>query len=148
MKVLLDSNILLRLSEPDHPQHAKAIAALERLGDQQHGLYVVPQNLYEFWVVATRPQSENGLGFTPQQAQTELNEICVLFTLLRDERAILDRWRNLVASLGIIGKNGHDARLVAAVERHALSHILTFNASDFARFPHITVITADAALQQ
>ena len=33
---------------------------------------MAPQNLVEFWAVATRPQSENGLGLTAEQAAKEL----------------------------------------------------------------------------
>ena len=35
-------------------------------------LWVVPQALYEFWVVATRPTTVNGLGFTVARAVAEL----------------------------------------------------------------------------
>jgi hypothetical protein len=54
MNVLLDTNILTRLAQHAHPMHAAArdaVAALQRAGET---LRLVPQNLYEFWVVATR----------------------------------------------------------------------------------------------
>ena len=35
------------------------------------------------------------------------------------------------------GKQAHDTRLVAAMERHGVRYLLTFNTSDFARFPKI-----------
>ena len=38
-------------------------------------------------------------------------------------------------------KTAHDARLVAAMERHRISFILTFNTSDFARYPNIQSLT-------
>jgi hypothetical protein len=34
----------------------------------------------------------------------------------------------------------HDARLVAAMEVQGISHILTFNVTDFVRYPDITVV--------
>jgi predicted nucleic acid-binding protein len=37
------------------------------------------------------------------------------------------------------GKNAHDARLVAAMQRHGLTRLLTFNKPDFMRFPGINV---------
>ncbi len=60
--------------------------------------------------------------------------------LLRDERAVYDCWRELVAKYGIQGKQAHDARLVAAMQRHGITHLLTFNTSDFSRYPGITGI--------
>jgi len=43
----------------------------------------------------------------------------------------------------VVGKAAHDARLVAAMNRHALSHLLTFNVSDFKRYPAIQILDAD-----
>jgi hypothetical protein len=40
-----------------------------------------------------------------------------------------------------LGKNAHDARLVAAMRVHGLTHLLTFNAQDFRRYPGINVVT-------
>ena len=41
------------------------------------------------------------------------------------------------------GKQAHDTRLVAAMERHGVKHLLTFNKSDFARFPAIVALSPD-----
>jgi len=41
----------------------------------------------------------------------------------------------------LIGKNGHDARLVAAMTVHGLTHLLSFNAQDFRQYRAITVVT-------
>ncbi len=64
-----------------------------------------------------------------------------LFPLYRDERAIFERWEELVTRYDVKGKTTHDARLVAAMLRHGLTHLLTFNGSDFKRFTEITVLT-------
>ena len=55
--ILVDSNLLLRfLADQASPQRKivarDAILKLNRRGEQ---LAVVPQNVYEFWVVATHP---------------------------------------------------------------------------------------------
>jgi hypothetical protein len=34
----------------------------------------------------------------------------------------------------------HDARLVAVMRVHGLTHVLTFNPTDFTRYPGITVV--------
>jgi predicted nucleic acid-binding protein len=102
--------------------------------------------LYEFWSVATRPVPQNGLGMTPSEARAEVQAIRQLFRLLRDERAIYAIWEDLVATIGVQGKQAHDARLVAAMQRHSITHILTFNASDFVRYPLISILTPAATL--
>jgi hypothetical protein len=61
MNLLLDTNVLGRMVEVGHPQHrvaSDAVDALRRRGDTP---CVVPQVLYELWVVATRPPAANGL---------------------------------------------------------------------------------------
>jgi predicted nucleic acid-binding protein len=140
MSVLLDTNILTRLAQHSHPMHAAArdgVAALQAGG---RTLFIVPQNLYEFWVVATRPAAANGLGLTAAEADAELARLQGLFPLLADTPAILSEWRRLVVAHTVLGKNGHDARLVAAMLVHGLVELLTFNLADFARFPGITVL--------
>lgn len=46
----------------------------------------------------------------------------------------------MVAAYACQGKVAHDARYVAAMRAHGLTHLLTFNGADFARFPGITVL--------
>jgi predicted nucleic acid-binding protein len=110
----------------------------------------VPQNLYEFWAVATRPiAATNGLGLTAPQAKAEMLRILSLFAMLPDTPAIFAAWGRLVDLYDIKGKTTHDARIAAAMITHNVAHILTFNDRDFARYSGISVIhpTALAAHQ-
>lgn len=145
MKILLDTNILSRIAEPGHRMHQEAEDAVKALRAQRHALCVVPQNFYEFWSVCTRPLAANGLGKTPAEAATELVKIRAGFTLIDDVPALLPTWESLVATHSIVGKNAHDARLVAAMLVHGLTHLLTFNDKDFRPYP-ITVWTPDDVL--
>jgi len=43
-----------------------------------------------------------------------------LFRLLCDERAVYAIWEHLVSSIGVKGKQAHDARLAAAKQRHSV----------------------------
>lgn len=140
MLLLVDTNVILRLVEPEHVQHRMAVTAIESLDAFGHAKVVVPQVVYEFWAVATRPIPANGLGLTNSATQAKLEGVLSTFRLLRDERTIFERWRELVADHDVKGKQVHDARLVAAMLRHSISHLLTFNAADFARYAAINVI--------
>lgn len=55
MKVLLDTNVLLRMAVVSHPTHAEAVAAVYRIRQRGDQPAIVPQVLYEYWVVATPP---------------------------------------------------------------------------------------------
>jgi predicted nucleic acid-binding protein len=140
MSYLADTNVLLRWVQPADPLNAVASAAVEALLDQGERVYVTPQNFVEFWSVATRPASVNGLGMTPVEADAEVGRLEQLFLLAPDDPAIYGEWRLLVASVGVSGAQVHDARLVAVMRVHGLTHILTFNPTDFTRYPGITVV--------
>lgn len=140
MSTLLDSNILLRLSQPAHPMYTTAVDAVDELDRQGDLICLAPQNLYEFWVAATRPAAQNGLGLTPAQTHSELVGFKALFILVDDTPAIYPQWEQLVVQHQVSGKNAHDARLVAAMNVHGITRILTFNVNDFQRYPNIIVL--------
>ena len=141
MNYLVDTNILTRIADPAHAMHQEALDAVKLLIQQGHKLHVVPQNFFEFWVVATRPANVNGLGKSAAEAATELANLKALFVLLDEMPAIYGVWERLVISTPVVGKNGHDARLVAAMTVQGLTHLLTFNAQDFRQYPAITAVT-------
>lgn len=137
MDLLVDTNVLLRTAQKQHLQHEAAVAALNAAKARGDSLYIVPQILYEFWVVATRPIEVNGLGLTAAQAVSELHRIRTLFPLLPDTPQLYATWEQLVLEHSVLGKQAHDARLVAAMRLYGLKHVLTFNAEHFTRFAGI-----------
>jgi predicted nucleic acid-binding protein len=140
---LLDTNVLVRSADPQSAQHAAATAAISSLTASGALLHVAPQVLIEFWAVATRPISANGLGKTTAEAVALVGSWKRGFAVLPDAPAIFDEWQRLVSSYGVSGKPTHDARLVAVMKAHGLTHFLTFNGGDFARYESgegITVI--------
>lgn len=143
MKVLVDTNVILRFTQNANPNHALARSALTQLSKSGHELCLVPQSIYEYWVVATRPVAVNGFGMLAPDADQQIQELLQHFTLLRDERGIYSRWYDLVVAHNVHGKQAHDTRLVAAMERHGVKHLLTFNKPDFARFPLIVALSPD-----
>jgi predicted nucleic acid-binding protein len=141
MSFLVDTNVLIRSLSPAHTDFAMADGAIAKLRTQGVKLHLVAQNLYEYWVVATRPTADNGFGLTAQETTTELKRLHSLYVVLADTPVVLDEWESLVTSLGVMGKNAHDARLVAAMKVHGISDLLTFNIKDFQRYNGIGVQT-------
>lgn len=140
MAYLADTNILLRWVQPHDPDHQSAVNAVLMLHRQGEEVFITPQNLVEFWNVATRPAQANGIGLTPVQADAEAMRLERLFPLKPDVPAIHPEWRRLVVSAGVSGVQVHDTRLAAAMRVHGISHLLTFNVRDFTRFGGITVM--------
>jgi predicted nucleic acid-binding protein len=140
MPTLVDSNILVFSATPNSPRFSEATQATARLLAQGEELYVLPQNLIEFWVVATRPAASRGLGWPVAQAQAEVARIKSLFRLLDDSPAIYPEWEKLVTQHAVSGKNAHDARIAAAMQVYGINTLLTANKDDFKRFQGISPI--------
>jgi hypothetical protein len=115
MRFLFDTNVLLRSAELAHAHFQVSIDAIDVLRSRGHELILVPQILYEYWSVATRPVANNGLGLSPAEAAAELTALRRLFRLLKDERGIYSAWNELVVAHAVRGKQAHDARLAAAL---------------------------------
>ena len=141
MDVLVDSNILLRLVNAADPQQPLVVAAADKLLLKGENLCIVPQNLYEFWSVATRSTTQNGLGLSIPEVQKAIARFRRYFSLRDEVPTIFSEWEKLVSHHGIVGKNVHDTRLVAAMVVHNITHLLTFNQQDFLRFSNITALT-------
>jgi predicted nucleic acid-binding protein len=107
-------------------------------------LHVTPQVLIEFRNAATRPIAMNGLGFSTAEAETNVATFEARFPLLPETPDIYPAWKALVGGLGVIGKQVHDARLVAICHVHKVTYLLTFNTSHFLRMatfgPGVTVV--------
>jgi predicted nucleic acid-binding protein len=146
MRILVDTNILLRFTETAHAHHVVARDALAEVGRLGHELCIVPQIIYEFWAVATRPIENHGLAMNVQDTRIAVVDAKSFFRLLRDERSLFERWERLVVQYDAKGKTAHDARLVAAMLRHGVSHLLTFNDRDFARYPDKVAVHPTAAI--
>jgi predicted nucleic acid-binding protein len=118
--ILLDSNLLIRMTRSHDPQSGVARAAIQTLVGRRERLIGVPQNLYEFWAVATRPPGpppagRNGLGMTVAQAGHWLRFFRRRFTLLPDREELSKLWQELIERHAVTGFRAHDVRLVAAM---------------------------------
>jgi len=148
MTVLVDTNILLRAADSAHKLHSVAVDAIAAALNRGDSLCVAPQVLYEFWVVATRPVSENGLGLTCADADALLNDLEQSFQVLVESASVLPTWRTLAKEFSVSGKSAHDARLVAIMLVHQIPAILTFNPAHFNRYPQIAVRSPEKSESQ
>lgn len=134
MSILVDTNVLLRRLQSEHPEHGIAVESVARLLGAHEAVYFTLQNISEFWNVATRPSARNGLGLPAALALKEVNKIEKVLTVLPDSPAVYGEWKRLVVAHGVLGTKVHDAKLVATMNVHGLLRILTFDVGDFARY--------------
>jgi predicted nucleic acid-binding protein len=136
----LDSNVLLRSIQENHPQQDEALAVINKLIGRGAEISLLPQSLYEFWVVATRPRKDNGLELSAAEAEAILLKFESVFPLKHDSSAVYNEWRKLVTQQAVLGKNAHDARLAAAASVHGVTYFVTFNKEHFKRFTSFAVL--------
>jgi predicted nucleic acid-binding protein len=137
---LTDTNVLLRLQRESDPLRGVAESAVKTLLRGNVTLCVTSQNLIEYWNVATRPLSSNGLGRTPAEVSGEIDRLLQVFRFLPDDPAVFNEWLHLVREYGVSGVKVHGARLVAVMRVYGLTQILTFNPLDFNRYEGIVVV--------
>jgi len=102
--VLVDTNILLISIQPGNQQYPLASNAVAELLRQGADLCVAPQNLVEFWVVATRPTASNGLGMSPPAVVAEIQRVRKVFHVLEGAPGMSETWERLVSKHFVWGK--------------------------------------------
>jgi predicted nucleic acid-binding protein len=138
---LADTNILLRLVQPDSPEYGTIRECADRLWARGAELFYTSQNLAEFWNVCTRPDDRNGFGFSVAETDERAALIEAKFSLARDSEATHQEWRRIDVVAKVSGIQVHDARLVATMRVHAIGNLLTLNGKDFRRFGGISVLS-------
>lgn len=94
------------------------------------------------------PRDQNGLGMSAPEVEAQCAQFEGLFSLMPDAPAIYGEWKSLVSRHAVMAKKAHDARIVASMKVHNVSHLLTFNVDDFKRFQEIITVTAPKDLLQ
>lgn len=82
MAYLIETNILMRLANPNDALHSVADNAIVALRLRGEALHTAPQNLVEFRTGATRPALVNGLGYSAAVVEAQAAEFEALFPLL------------------------------------------------------------------
>jgi len=136
---LVDTNVLLRLSKADDPQHGLVRAAIDKLFSIGAVLCYTSQNLAEFWNVCTRPVDRNGLGLSIPETDRRTRAIENVMALLPDGEPV-HRELRLLVTYEVRGVQVHDARLAAVMLVHGVRRVLTLNQSDFTRFVGVTAV--------
>jgi predicted nucleic acid-binding protein len=139
-RYLLDTNIILRFTDTGSAEFVIVNNAIAKVLEQGDQCFITAQIIIEFWVVATRPVSVNGLGWDVEKAEQAVEMLINQFEWLEDLPNIFTHWLNLVTTHKVSGKRTHDLRIQAVMLAHNISHILTLNPKDFVSIEGITIV--------
>ena len=140
MDFLADTNIAARRVITSDPVHLEVKRVVDHLLLRRDIVAITAQTLIEFQALATRPSEANGLGLSTVEANLQASMMESVFPLLEETPAVYSHWRRLMEKYDIVGRQVYDARLVAVMLTHGVTHILTANAKHFRRFTEITVV--------
>ncbi len=142
MKVLVDTNVLLRAFDKSQPtQQHIALQALWNLRVANHDLLMSAQNIAEFWNVSTRPASaRGGYGLPIAVVEKQVQLIENFFEIVPFSRRAYRKWRSLVLDLQVTGVAVHHARIAASMMDAKITQLLTYNGADFRRYTDLTVL--------
>jgi predicted nucleic acid-binding protein len=142
MQYLVDTGVLLRLFDRKDPVHEDVRVALRWLRAQGHSFAIGTQNVSEFWNVSTRPvTARGGYGQSVETTERRVQFLEQQTTVLVETAEVYEHWRELLVGHALQGIAVHDARLVAVMTASGITHIVTLNGKDFARYPDIVAVS-------
>ena len=138
--ILLDTNILTASKQSGHPDFVKVTERLIQFVNDIEELIICPQNMYEFFVAATRPIANRGLGLSRKKAFGEIENLKNTYKFINDPENLFTTWLQIIQDYEVSGKQGHDARLAAFMIAHGIDNIYTMNDKDFNRYADIITV--------
>lgn len=137
---VLDTNVVVPLLHARAPSHALVLRTARSAIARGDRLVLLPQVIFECWVVATRPVAANGLGWTPAIAHTALVRLRDTFETIGDPPSLTEKWLTFVVEREVSGKRAHDARIAVAAALHGIHNVITFNGDDFGGFGPVSAV--------
>jgi predicted nucleic acid-binding protein len=128
---MVDSNALICYLKSSDPQHTAAANAIEGLTERGYILHITARSIIEFWAVTSRPGVVNDFGWDVGRSEASVPLLLASFDFLSGTVAVFTEWHRLMTSKSLIGRQVHDARLMAVMKAHGLSDILILTAGDF-----------------
>jgi predicted nucleic acid-binding protein len=139
-RLFVDTNILIFATNSTSPWHLPATNALQEARHLGVELIISPQVIREYLAAATRFSS----SATPLPLAAILTNVRIFqtnFQLVEDNALVSAKLIDLISQITVGGKQIHDANVVATMQVHNITHLLTHNLADFVRFAHfITVL--------
>lgn len=139
--LFLDTNILLSATDESRGTHKAALSVFRSALEKRIHCGVSGQVLREYLVVATRPKKDNGFGMGVREALSNVEKIRRRTVFLEETEAVSERFLRIISSFAIKGKKIHDANIVATIEAHSVTYLLTENPDDFKQYSSVKTRT-------
>lgn len=135
--VLIDTNVLLSATDRDRSRHQRAVLFLST---DERQLAISPQIVREYLAVSTRPIDANGLGLSVREASANVEQLLDVMSLLAEGPGTTIKLLELIGTIPVVGKQIHDANVVAVALANGVDTIVTDNIRHFTRFASLITI--------
>jgi len=135
--VVVDTNVLLAATDRSRASNS---AASRLITEDERRLAITPQIVREYVAVATRPMEVNGFGLSCEDAVDNVEQFLADMELLSEDAATTRILLELIGQGSTVGKQVHDANVVAVALAHRAAAIVTDNTRHFARFAELVTI--------
>ncbi len=138
-KVFLDTNIVLRLLNPELDPDQRIENFVKQFQTQDYKFWISRQVIREYLVQITRPGYLK-TPFSGEPLQKHVETLYTLFQVADETQAVADRLLQLLRDIPTGGKQIHDANIVATMLVNGVTTLLTLNGEDMRRFnAHISI---------
>lgn len=135
--VVVDTNVLLAATDRSRDHHD---GATRFLNEDVRRLAVCPQIVREYLAVTSRPLAVNGLGLSGEDAVANVDQFLEGMEVLTEGPGTMRSLMDLIAAGPTVGKQVHEANVVALALAHRATAIVTDNTRHFARFAHLVAV--------
>ena len=140
--VFVDTNILLGACDESRMTHGDCAQVISESGENGFHPVTSTQVLREFLVVATRPESANGLGLRTTQAVENITEFQRFCALLEPRPSDWPNLKELIEASRLSGKRIHDANIIATMMSNGIDWLISDNPADFNNLGSVNVMTS------
>ncbi len=131
--MFIDTNILINVRVLEAPQRDIVRTNLKRAFDSPENLRISRQIIREYLAVITRPQIWP-VPITRADALEDASRLLEIYEMLEDGPAVTDLLLDLCRIAPVVGKQIHDANIVATMLAYGERRLMILNAADFRRY--------------
>lgn len=132
-RAFVDTNILLRATVSQFPQHEEAKSLVTGQIEAGIELWISRQVIREYIAQVTRPQLFMN-PMTIDQVEAQLQAMRIVFQIADDTERVTAQLLRLLRDYPTGGRQVHDANVIATMLAYGIDMLLTTNIEDMKRF--------------
>lgn len=137
--VFLDTNVLVYANVAESPFHALALSRIERMYQDGVDLWISRQVLREYLAVLTRLR-RSAEALSTRVLAERVRFFATHFRVANEDQVVTDRLLELVERFSVVGRQVHDANIVATMLACSVGCLLTANEQDFTQYSSLIVV--------